>query len=118
MSRWMRFFLAIALGAAGGLFYGWVVSPVEYVDTTPDTLRIDYKSDYILMVAETYSVDKEMALAARRLGLLGDTAPVEMVREAVLFAERQGYTDADVALMRQLLTDLQSWVPSLETRSP
>ena len=118
MSRWMRFFLAIVLGAAGGLFYGWVVNPVEYIDTTPDTLRIDYKSDYILMVAEAYNADKELALAARRLGLLGDTAPVEMVREAVLFAEREGYTDADVALMRQLLSDIESWVPSLETRAP
>ncbi len=73
MSRWIRFFLVIAIGAAGGLFYGWVINPVKYVDTTPDTLRIDYKSDYVLMVAESYGADGDLALAARRLALLGDT---------------------------------------------
>jgi hypothetical protein len=118
MSRWIRFLLAIALGAAVGLFYGWVVNPVKYVDTTPDTLRIDYKSDYVLMVAEAYSTDSDLALAARRLALLGDTPPVETVREATLFAERQGYIDADVALMRQLLAAMQTWTPSAETRAP
>jgi hypothetical protein len=118
MSRWIRFFLAIAIGAAGGLFYGWVVNPVKYVDTTPDTLRIDYKSDYVLMVAESYSADNDLALAARRLALLGDTPPMDTVREAVLFAERQGYVDADVALMRRLLSDLQTWTTPLETQSP
>lgn len=118
MSRWIRFLLAIAIGAAGGLFYGWVANPVKYVDTTPDTLRIDYKSDYVLMVAESYSADNDLALAARRLALLGDTPPMDTVREAVLFAERQGYVDADVALMRRLLSDLQTWTTPMETQAP
>ena len=118
MSRWIRFFLAIAVGAAGGLFYGWWVNPVKYIDTTPDTLRVDYKSDYVLMVAEAYSADGDLALAARRLALLGDTPPIDTVREAVLFAERQGYVDSDVTLMRQLLTALQTLTLPMETRSP
>ncbi len=118
MSRWIRFILAIVVGAAAGLLYGWVVNPVEYVDTTPDTLRIDYKSDYVLMVAETYSAEGDLALAARRLGLLGNQPPVEIVRETVLFAESQGYADADVSLMRLLLDALQAWVPALETPLP
>ncbi len=118
MSRWIRFFLVIAIGAAGGLFYGWVINPVKYVDTTPDTLRIDYKSDYVLMVAESYGADGDLALAARRLALLGDTPPMDTVREAVLFAERQGYVDADVTLMRQLLSALQTLTTPMETHSP
>lgn len=118
MARWVRFFLAILVGAAGGLFYGWVVNPVRYVDTTPDTLRIDYKSDYVLMVAEAYSAEGDLALAARRLALLGSTAPAEMVHQALLFAESQGYADADVALMRNLYQALQTWNPPPETRAP
>jgi len=118
MSRWIRFFLAIALGAAAGLAYGWLVNPVKYVDTTPDTLRVDYKSDYVLMVAEAYSAGTDLALAARRLALLGDTPPAEIVRQATLFAESQGYTDADVVLMRNLLAALQSWNPSVGTSVP
>jgi len=118
MSRWIRFFLAIALGAAAGLLYGWLVNPVKYVDTTPDTLRVDYKSDYVLMVAEAYRAETDLALAARRLALLGDTPPAEIVRQATLFAESQGYTDADVVLMRNLQAALQSWTPSQETPYP
>jgi hypothetical protein len=51
MSRWTRFLIAIAVGLALGLLYGWVLSPVKYVDTTPNTLRADYQTDYVLMVA-------------------------------------------------------------------
>ncbi len=118
VGRWVRFFLAILVGTAVGLFYGWVINPVRYVDTTPDTLRIDYKSDYVLMVAEAYSAEGDLALAARRLALLGATHPAEITRQALLFAESQGYTDADVALMRNLYQALQAWNPPPETRTP
>jgi hypothetical protein len=114
MSRWIRFLIAIAIGAALGLFYGWAVSPVEYVDTSPASLRIDYKSDYVLMVAESYQLEEDLDLAVRRLALLGSDPPTETVRQALLFAERQGYTDADIALMRGLLRDLETWNPLLE----
>lgn len=115
MSRWIRFLIAIAIGAALGLFYGWAVSPVEYVDTSPASLRIDYKSDYVLMVAESYQLEEDLDLAVRRLALLGSDPPAETVRQALLFAERQGYTDADIALMRRLLRDLETWNPLLES---
>jgi hypothetical protein len=118
MSRWTRFFLAIVIGAAGGLFYGWVVNPVKYVDTTPDTLRVDYKSDYVLMVAEAYSTEGDLAMAVRRLALLGDAPPADLIRDAILFAERQGYVDSDVALMRSLQAAVQTWTPPLVTPTP
>lgn len=117
MARWIRFLLALLIGAAGGLFYGWVISPVEYVDTTPDSLKIDYKSDYVLMVAEAYSVENDVLLAMQRLGLLGG-APGETVRQAVLFAEREGFLDSDVALMKALQDALAAWNPALETPLP
>lgn len=118
MARWIRFILAIVVGIAGGLLYGWWLNPVEYVDTTPDTLRVDYRSDYVLMVAEVYSVEGDLAQAARRLGLLGNAPPTEIVREAVLFAESQGYADADVALMQALEAALQTWIPASGTSMP
>jgi hypothetical protein len=48
------FLVAIIVGLIGGMYYGWIVNPVKYVNTTPDTLRYDYKADYALMVAEVY----------------------------------------------------------------
>jgi hypothetical protein len=117
-SRWIRFFLVILVGIAGGLAYGWVLNPVKYVDTTPDTLRVDYKSDYVLMVAEVYRANSDIAQAEKRLALLGETPPGEMVLQAILFGEQNHYSDADLALMRALADALEAQAPSLETPRP
>ena len=118
MSRWFFFLVAISIGVGLGLLIGWFFFPVQYVDTSPDTLRVDYKSDYVLMVAEAYSVESDLQAALRRLALLGSQPPAEIVREAILFAERQGYPDFDVALMQSLASALQGGNPLLETPSP
>lgn len=118
MSRWFRFFIAILVGIAAGLLYGWVISPIEYVDTSPESLRIDYKTDYVLMVAEAYRVEKDVPLAARRLAFLGSGLPGEITLQAILFAERAGYTDSDLALMRTLSEALQTYTPPVETPTP
>lgn len=118
MGRWIRFLLAILLGIAGGLLYGWLLNPVKYVDTTPDSLRVDYKTDYALMVAEAYAAESDLPLAARRLALLGSQPPEEIVYQAILFAEREGYLDSDLELMRRLYTALQTFIPPQGTPAP
>ena len=118
MSRWIRFLLAILAGIALGLAYGWIVSPVRYVDTSPDMLRVDYKTDYVLMVAEAYQNEKDLALALRRLALLGDTFPVDIVYQAIDFARQYGYDNADINRMQTLMDDLQALNPPQETPSP
>lgn len=101
MARWFRFVLAILVGLLIGALYGWLVNPVEYVDTAPDSLRVDYKADYVLMVAESYHADDNLPLAEQRLAVLGKDPPIEIVRKALLSAEPH-YSDADVALIREL----------------
>jgi hypothetical protein len=118
MGRWINFLLFIAIGAAAGMFYSWVISPVEYVDTAPDSLRIDYKTDYVLMVAEAYRVENSAALAARRLALLGSDPPLEIANEAIVFANQIGYDPNDLALMQSLVEALENWNPSLEMPEP
>jgi hypothetical protein len=118
MSRWLAFFISIALGAAAGMLYGWVLSPVEYVDTAPNSLRIDYKTDYVLMVAEAYSLDQDVSLAARRVAALGDIAPSEHLDEALAFAVQNNYPQADLLLMRNLAEVLDTWNPNLDIPSP
>ena len=118
MARWIRFFLAVAVGLALGLLYGWVLSPVQYTDTTPDTLRVDYRTDYVLMTAEAFSVEGDPALAVRRLAILGDEPPAEIVRQAILWGEGHGFVDSDVSLMRSLLAALEGNLPPLGTPAP
>ncbi|RMF48792.1 MAG: hypothetical protein D6755_03215 [Anaerolineae bacterium] len=111
MSRWIRFFIAIALGLAAGLYYGWVVNPVQYVDTAPEALHPAYKADYVLMTAEIYHMDGDLSTAAQRLRLLGAEPPAETVRAAIAFATSAGYGDTDLQYMQQLFTDIQTLPP-------
>jgi hypothetical protein len=111
MRRWVWFFIVVMLGIAAGVYYGWVINPVKYVDTTPAKLRSDFQTDYILMVAEAYQAEGDLDLAARRLAVLGDSPPAEIVRQAMIVAAQIPYADSDQDLLSQLASELQSWSP-------
>jgi len=112
MSRGLKFFIAIAIGLAAGLVYGWVVSPVQYTNTSPDTLRVDYRTDYILMTAEVFSADHDVDAAARRLAKLGSTQPVQIATLGLQYALQNGYPPADLSVLRDLVDALQTWQPA------
>jgi len=118
MPRWIRFLIALAIGAALGLVYGWVIDPLEYVETTPDTLRLDYKADYALMVAEAFQQEGDPNLAARRLAVLGGGPPIDIVAQALEFALRTGYSESDIGLLQNLAAGLQAWSPPPEGGPP
>jgi hypothetical protein len=118
MRRWIWFLIAVLVGIAGGLYYGWYVNPVKYVETTPATMRIDYQTDYILMVAEAYQAEGNLDLAARRLAVLGETPPAEIVRQAMIYAAQIRYADSYQDLLGKLASDLQTWNPLLGAPTP
>jgi len=118
MSRWAKFLLVIALGIAGGMVYGWFVNPVEYVDIAPESLREDYKTDYVLMTAEAYKVNLDLGTAVRRMGLLGDTPVADTVAAAVSYALDHGYAMEDVALMQELGEAVLEWDPGVDLQKP
>jgi hypothetical protein len=118
MSRWFGFIIAVLLGLAAGLYYGWAIDPVEFVNTSPDMLLIDYKTDYVLMVSEAYQLENDLNLAAQRIAVLDKIAPVEIVQQALIFAARAGYVDADLERMRTLETLLEGWNPGGESNLP
>ncbi len=109
--RLLGFLVAILIGLAVGLLYGWVINPVKYVDTTPDTLRSDYKTDYVLMVAEAYRTQPDLEQAAHRLALLGAQQPADLTRQAVQVARQGGYSAADLDAMDALSKAFQIWTP-------
>lgn len=115
MRRWLFFLLAIAGGVAIGIFYGWKINPVEYSDTVPERLRQDYRTDYVLMVAESFSKDQDMALAVERLTFLGGKSPDGVVIEALKFAEQEGYRSTDLTLMKELADEMDFFQKVLET---
>ena len=59
------------LGGMGlGLWYGWVLDPVEYRDTDVSHLASVYRDEYVLMVAETFMLEGDLDAARARLALL------------------------------------------------
>jgi hypothetical protein len=118
MSRWTKFLIAIIIGASAGLFYGWVVNPIEYVDISPQSLRADYKADFVLMVAESYQVDHDAGLAVRRLALIGNSTPTDIVGGALDYGLKNGYAAQDLALIQSLGEALVNWNPNLEISTP
>ena len=46
--------VALALGLAAGLGYAWGVNPVSYTDTSPASLRDDFRADYLTLIAVAY----------------------------------------------------------------
>jgi hypothetical protein len=111
MSRWFLFFLTIAVGAAGGLYYGWMIKPVERLEASPANLRSDWKSDIVLMVAEAYDAEGDLTMALRRLAMLEDESPAVSIEKAIHFAVsiNPPYAEADLHLMQALLNAVRAF---------
>jgi hypothetical protein len=109
MRRWLPFLIALIIGLALSLYYGWMVNPVEYVDTAPGSLKADYRTDYVLMAAETYQAKQDPALAARQLALLGSQPPSEIAADALAFAQSIGYGQNDLQSLQNLVLAMQTW---------
>ena len=108
-NRWLFIILSLIAGIALGLTYGWVLDPVDYFDLTPDTLRTDYKADYVLMIAEAYRSNADPALAARQLAVFGSGSPSSIASEALDYARANKFDDSDLAIMQDLVTAMQAW---------
>jgi hypothetical protein len=108
-NRWLYMILALLAGVAAGLAYGWAIDPVDFYDLTPDTLRADFKADYVLMTAEAYRAEHDPGLAARRLAVFGSQSPVSIASNGLAYARANSFPDTDIALIQELVTALQAW---------
>jgi len=114
MSRYFYFVLAIVAGVGISLLFGLIGNPVQLPNPTISGLRDDYKTDYVLMIAESYSFDGDLNQAINRLGRLGDEEPLQSVQKALIFAVDNGYTPPDLITMRDLEVAVRTWNPDPE----
>lgn len=108
-TRWLLSLIALLAGVAAGVVYGWYFAPVDYVDLPPDSLRADFKADYVLMTAEAYRLEQDPGLAARRLAIFGSKPPFSIAADGLAYARSHGFPDSDTALMQELVKALQAW---------
>jgi len=120
MPRWLPPLIAIIIGIALGLLYGWVINPVQFVDTTPASLRDDYRTDYFLMVAETYHANQDAEMAARKLSIFGSNSPADIAGQALQTGQASGYAPNDISLLQELTRAMQVYqpIPTLSGNQP
>jgi len=106
----MRFFWLALIGATVGLglglLYAWYLSPVKFVDTSPDTLNAQAKADYIQWVARAFAVEGDIERARARLILLGEA---DLTQRVTALAQQSAALDADpqtVSALAQLAAAL------------
>jgi hypothetical protein len=108
ITRYSPLLIGLILGIALGLFYGWVIRPIEIVESTPDTLREDYRADLILMIAESYESEEDLDLVLNRFELLELEPPTAVLQAALTYARNHDYKILDLQRLSTLLTDLET----------
>jgi len=92
----------VLLGIAIGLFFAWGISPVEYVNTSPISLRADFKDAYRAAIAAAYASTGDLLRAQARIELLQDDSPVEIMIEQGQRYLAEGYSYADAKALAEL----------------
>ncbi len=59
------------IGVLAGFLIGWVIAPVQYVDSPLNLLHRLYKEEYTVTVAAAFRHDRDLELARERLQPLG-----------------------------------------------
>lgn len=110
--------LGLLLGVAVGLIYGWVIRPVEQIGIAPQSLKQEFRVDYVLMVAEAYADNEQLEQARVRLASLGPDNPINYVLEAINYGVEQAFDYDDLQTLNRLVIDLRNNPPSAEIGSP
>jgi len=99
--------LVALLGGMGlGLWYGWVLDPVEYRDTDVSHLASVYRDEYVLMVAETYALDGDLDAARARLALLSASSIPDLVADQAQVALTRSASQLDIQALARLAAAL------------
>ena len=104
-------------GIGLGVYYAWIISPLRYVDTSPDTLRADFKDQFRVAIAAAFATDHNLDRAKARLVLLGNP---NSVQDLTALAQRmlgEGESFHVVQEIANLATDLQAGVASIPLTS-
>ena len=66
--------LSLVVGLALGLLFAWQIWPVQWVDQPVENLRPDLRMEYMRTAIDSFQVNQDLNLAARRYGELGPYA--------------------------------------------
>jgi hypothetical protein len=116
--RVFLFVLAILVGIAAGLYFAWNMNPPGPKESSLSALREDYRTDYVLMVAEVYQSEGSIPLAITRLAGLGTDSPSRLTQQAILKARELNYSNADVETLARLSQAMLTWTAQQTGATP
>ncbi len=123
--REQRFLVGVVGAFIVGLFLGlvvlgWNVWPVVYYDTDPSDLKLTHKKTYIALVADSYALNQDAAMARARLDLLEDPEIGQTIGEVALGLRSAGKSEeaARASQLAEAVTGGESLTPQPTTTSP
>ena len=119
--RLLFFLLAILIGVGAGLAFGWTMMPPAAPTNAPlGSLREDFKTDLVLMVAEDFQTEPDSMQTLTQLDKLDNGDPITLLGKSIQYAEEIGYAEEDLSLMRNLLNsiDAEIYLQWNDTRVP
>jgi hypothetical protein len=99
--------VGLIIGAALGLSYAWIISPIRYIDTVPSSLRADFKDQIRVAISAAYAATSDIQRARARLALLGDADSVQALSAQAQQMLANGEDVETVNKIAQLASDLQ-----------
>jgi len=96
----------LLIGIAIGLGYAWVVQPVRYINTSPASLRADFKDRYRALIAAAYASNKDLVRAKARLALLKDADVFQALSEQAQRTLAKGGSNDEVSALGLLALSL------------
>lgn len=97
----------LIIGLLLGVGYTWLINPVEYVDTSPASLRTDFKEQYRIAIALAYQANGNLERARARLALLQDGNSAQNLASQAQRLLAEGYP-AEAGALAQLSSHLQN----------
>ena len=104
--QWISTLVVFILALVAGLYYTWQIDPVEYVDTAPDSLRDDFKSDYMALIAAAYASNGDLTRAEARLGLFSDDDPATTLAALAQQRLAEGHHESEARALAILASAL------------
>lgn len=104
----------VVLGIILGILFAWVISPVEYVDTAPESLKDEFKDQYRVLIASAYVANGDLVRAKARLELLDEADIYLVVAEQAQQMLAEGGSVEEAQALGRLALALGQGIPQPE----
>ena len=85
-----------------------MMPPAAPTNAPLGSLRADFKTDMVLMVAEDFQTEPNAMQALERLDKLDEGDPITLLGNSIQYAQGIGFPEEDLKLMQDLLNSIDA----------